>query len=365
MGEDRARRRKRAARATSPDPAIQPDSEVKPSAETGSAVDTDPAAGTDSDLDVDPELDAAIRALAPAERMRERNIWVWLSLGGVLVLVLFLLVFWPVMRGRLDATKQLEQAVVLLGQAEGTTAAVDKTVAVQLSADALSSAPDVAAEILVARRELGQANQLIDDAMPHLADDEQQRATLVKTAVRARLTMLDSAPAILIASVKAVQAKTLGDRAWQLTLHAQTAETAAVRDYEGQTASTVESASVAVTTIQIELSDARDLYSQAASAFPDAGFEQYAKYVDVRRAAVAQLAQATTQWLHNGKPLAKATFANYQSSATKVSSAAKSLPYAPGSATGAGFRKVAGSQATAYAKAEKQAEAADKALKAP
>jgi hypothetical protein len=317
------------------------------------------------ELEPDPELDAAIRALTPSERMRDRRIWLWLIIGGLVVLAAFLFAFWPVMQGRLNAAKQLDQAIALLGQAEGTMAGADTAVTTQLSADAQPSAPSVATELLVARRELTQANQLLDDAMPHLTEDEQHRAQLAQTAAKARLAMVDNAPAILVASVKAVQAKALGDRGWALSQHAKADEADAASDYQFQTASKVESAAVAVTTVQIELTDARSLYSQAASAFPTAGFEHYVSYTDVQTASVAQLAQAATLWLHGSQPLAKATFALYQISAAKATAAAKSLPYAPGSATSAAFRKLAGSRVAAYTSAKKQAEDADKALATP
>ena len=319
----------------------------------------------DPELDADPDLDAAIQALTPAERMRERSVWLWLGLGGLIVLVLFLLVFWPVMQGRLNAGKQVDQAIALLRQAEGTTASVDKTVALQLSPDALPSAPNVAAEILVARRDLGQASRLLDDAMPHLTEEEQHRAALAKAAVQARLATIDNAPAILIASVKAVQAKTLGDRAWKLTLRASANEIEAAHAYELQTASAVETASVAIATIQGELGDARQLYSQAASAFPDAGFERYMSYVDARRSEVALLSQASMLWLGDSRAQAKKTFARYESSLAVSAAALALLPYAPGTATGTAFRKIAGSHADAYAKAKKQADEADKALETP
>ena len=329
------------------------------------SAETSPDADAGPEFEDDPELDAAIRALTPTERMRDRRVWLWLGLAGLVVLAIFLFAFWPVMQGRLNAAKQLDQAIALLGQAKSATAGVDRAVATQLSADALSSAPSVAAEILVARRDLTQANRLLDEAMPHLTEEEQHRAQSAQTAVKARLVMIDNAPAILIASVKAVQAKALGDRGWKLTVQARTREAEATRDYRRQSASAVESAAVDITTVQAELGDARDLYSQAASAFPGAGFEHYVTYTDVRRASVAQLARAATLWLHNGQALARVTFTSYLVSAAKASAAGKSLPYAPGSATSAAFRRVAGAQADAYAAAKKRADDADKALAAP
>jgi hypothetical protein len=322
-----------------------------------------PAPTDDSD-----ELDAAdsVDSAEPEpDAHRERRTWLWLGAGGIVVLVVFMWLFWPVMQGRLDAVKQMDAAQVLLTQAEGSVGEVDKLVTVQLSPEAASAVPSVATQILVARRELDQAAKLVEDGAPHLTEDELKRADSLRAAIKARRIMIDRAPAILTASAKAVRAKSFGDRGWQLTKQASSAEVAAARLYELGTASNVESASVAIIRIKGQLGDARDLYSQAASAFPDAGFDRYIAYVGTRRAGVLLLDQAAHQWLSNDLPGAKATFALYEASVAKSSAAASALPYAPGTATGTAFRKVAGRAADAYAKAKKDAQAADKALSAP
>jgi hypothetical protein len=318
-----------------------------------------------ADSAADSELDAAIAALTPAQRRSERRMWRLLILGGVVVLAAFLVGFWPVMQARLDAAGQLDQAVALLDQAAGTMAGIDKTVATQLSADAAPAVPSIAAETLVARRELNQASSLVDDAMPHLTDDEQHRAELARAAINARLTMIKNAPSILAASAKAVRAKTLGDRGWQLTMRANAAQANASHSYQLQTASAVETASAAMTVIRAELGDASELYSQATSAFPAAGFQSYAAYVSMRAVDAAQLQQAATVWLGGDVPLAKGVYSRYRTLAAKSAAAAKRLPYAPGTATGRAFRVVAGSAADAYAKAKRQALDSETALKSP
>jgi hypothetical protein len=252
-----------------------------------------------------------------------------------------------------------------LDQAAGTVAGIDKTVTVQLSADAAPTLPSVAAEILVARRELSQASQLLDDAGPHLTDDEQRRAELAHAAIGARLTMIKNAPPILVASTRAVRAKAFADRGWQLTLRANTTQTNASRSYQLQTASAVETASASIGVIQGELSDARDLYSQAASAFPDAGFQSYVAYVGLRAIDAGELQQAATAWLGGDAALARMSYSRYRALAAKSAAAAKSLPYAPGTATGRAFRAIAGLATSAYTKARRQAIDAEAALKSP
>jgi hypothetical protein len=307
------------------------------------------------------------RSRRSRSRRPNRQPWMWprVTIAGALVLVLLLLGLWPGMKGRMDAAEQLTQAEALLAQAKGTVAHVDETVATQLSSQAEPNVPSVAAEVLVARRELTTASKLIDEAMPHLTSEEQHRAALMKTAVKARLVMIDAAPGILKASVKAVQAKTLGDRAWRFTRLSANVETRAARNFATQKASKVESAAVAMDAATGQLAEARPLYSQAASAFPDAGFERYVAYTDLRRKQVGQLANAAAQWLDGNRDEATDLFAVYKVSAVKSAKALATLPAAPGNATGTAFRKVAGRAADAYDKAKQDALRTDKALASP
>jgi hypothetical protein len=307
------------------------------------------------------------RSRRSRSRRPHRQPWTWprVAIGGALVLVLLLLGLWPGMKGRMEAAEQLSQAEALLAQAKGTVAHIDKTVATQLSSQAEPSVPTVAAEILVARRELTAASTLIDQAMPHLTTEEQRRASLLKTTAKARLVMIDTAPGILKASVKAVQAKTLGDRAWRLTRLSANLETRAARNYAAQNASKVESAAVAMEVVTGQLAEARRFYSQAASAFPDAGFERFAAYTDQRRRQAGQLQDAATQWLIGNREDATDLFADYETAAAKTAKALAALPPAPGNATGTAFRKVAGRAADAYEKAKQNALRADKVLANP
>ena len=320
--------------------------------------DAETADAGQSDDDLTPQQRRALRQ----QEHRERRIWTGLVFAGLVVLVAFLFAFWPVMAGRLDAAKKLDQAQALLDQAKGTVDSVNRTVTKQLSPEADAGVPDTAAQILVGRRELNQAVALIDSAMPHLTEDEQTRGGLIRAAAEARLAMLHRAPTILVASVKAVASKSLADRGWALTVSATAEETRAVQGYLLQTAPGVENASAAIARIKGSLTDAASLYSQAASAFPNAGFDRYVSYADKRVRAVSLLKQAAASWLSGNRAGAALSFAAYKAARAQADAAGKQLPYAPGAASGEGFRKVAGFAADAYAKAKKQALDADKAL---
>ena len=305
-----------------------------------------------------------LRQAQARQRKRERLVWFGLIVAGILALCAFMFLFWPVMAGRLDAVKHVDEAQALLDRAKPTVSSIDKLVTTQLSASAAAGVPDTAPQILVARRDLKEALALVDSAMPHLTEDEQKHATDVRAASKARLDMLDRAPAILVASVKAVKAKTLVDQAWEEARVATIAETSASKNYALATASAVESASVSLQRIKGQLSDARQLYGQAVAAFPGASLERFTSYIDMRSQAVKLFSAAASAWLSGDKAGATADFAAYNRQLAKAAASIASPPAAP-AAPGQAFRKVAGSAADAYNKAKKQATDADKALSTP
>jgi len=342
-----------------PEPGEPSDSEV-PDPQSPAPDDTRPA----SDDGLPPRERRRLRQEQIRRRKRERLVWIGMVAAGLLVLSAFLYFFWPVMAGRLDAVKKVDQAQALLDRAKPTVSSIDKLVTAQLSASASPGVPDSAPQILVARRDLKQALALVDEAMPHLTEDEQRHATDVRTATKARLDMLDRAPAILVASVKAVKAKALVDQASQEASAATIAETAASKNYSLGTASAVESASVSLQRIKGQFGDARQLYVQAAAAFPGGGLERFSAYIDARLQAVKLFSAATSAWLAGNRPTAAAQFAAYSRQFAKAATSIANQPSAL-AAPGQAFRKVAGSAADAYNKAKKQASDADKALSAP
>lgn len=338
------------------------------------APDSEPAPDAPADSDASEPDAEERRALSrqrrqeraeAARRKRERQLLTRLWIGGAIVLVIFLASFWPVMAGRLGGAKQLDDAAGLLTQAENTVGQIDKLVQRQLSAEAGPNVRDIKPDVAVARRELTQARQLVADAMPHLTEDEQSRAKLVQSAVAARLIQLDRAPAILSASTKAVRAKSVADRGWDLMLRGEAAEQTAAKEYRANKASAVESAAVSVATIRAEFSDAQTFYSQAATAFPQAGIERYATYVGGKTPQLDALEAAARAWLRHDLASAAREFSAYQKASARTAVQRKQLPGAPGVATGQGFRQLAGSAADAYERARTEAQKADKALATP
>lgn len=336
--------------------------ESTPAADTDAEEPVSPDAGEEPGAETDEDQTRSQRRRR-AQEAAERRVWHRLWFGGIVVLVLFLAAFWPVMAGRLTAAKQLDQASAQLDQARGSMATVDKLVDLQLSADAGENVPDVGPEILVARRELKLSVSLLGQAMPHLTEDEQRRGNLIKISAEQRLVMLDRAPTILKVSVKAVRAKNLADAGWLRSQNASVFEARANAAYQKQTAIGVRSAQDLYSSAAGSLLLAKPLYSQAASAFPEADFGGYATYNKQRIVAVRTAENAAVAWLAGNRTKANTLRSAYSASSAKAAETFKTLPSAPGRTTGAAFARVAGGARDAYVSARSQADIADKMLK--
>ena len=312
--------------------------------------------------DVDSPSRVTSKAMLDADS-RDRRTWLLLSLAGGVVMVLFLLGFWPVMRGRLDAAKQLDQAGTQLSQAAGTVSDIDRVVAEQLSSAPSASTPDVSPQVIVAKRELTRIDALIDDAMPHLTEDEQRRAKLVRQAADARLAMLASVPTLLKASAKSARALESANAGWQQTQLADKAEASANAQYAKQTAQSVRSSSDLYGRASGQLKSAGSLYSRAASAFPEAGYARYADQSNLRIAALKFATASTVSWLSGNQTLANVQHAQYASQNAKAAAVAKTLPSPPGRAGGDAFTKIAAVARQEYESARAKVIAADEALK--
>jgi hypothetical protein len=327
--------------------------------------DVDQAPEDVADDPTDPD-DSEARARAEEyERMeaRDRRTWLYLSAAGVVVLVVFMLGFWPVMAGRLEAAKQLDQAVALLGKVSGTVDEINKVVRDQLSAEPSAQVSEMAAETVVARRELKEISALLDDAMPHLTEDEQRTGELVRTAANARTKMLDTAPKILKTSERAAKSKAIADAAAAQVKYADQTEARANVLYNQQTALGVRTAGDLYGRASGSLKLARAGYSQAASAFPEADFSAYLAYIDVRRAALKTAQESSTAWLGGDLAGGKLLHKAYQSQEKQAAAMAAKLPTAPGRVVGDAFKKVAGRARDTYEKARSQAQDAEQALK--
>jgi len=295
---------------------------------------------------------------------RNRTVWITLIALGVVVLAVASVSAWRVMGGRLEAARQLDRATLMVERADNTVIAFDEVVRAEVSPSIAIKARQVEPRIESARKELEASLKLIDSAMPRLTDDERRRAMLLKTAAAARIEMLDSAPAILSANIKAADATPLASGAWTSTLAAAKMTERAVAEYNKLTKSGVQASATFNAQAEQAFTESRDLFSRAATAFPEAGMERYVVYLDQKLKQVALSRQSDAAWIAGDISQANRLIAAYNVEDAKSVALVKELPVTPSVAIADAYKQLADPATAAYFKGRRKAADADKALKA-
>jgi len=295
---------------------------------------------------------------------RDRLIWTVLVVLGVVVLAIAGTLGWGVMSDRLESAKKLDSATVLVESADRAVIAIDEVVRAELTAEVGRKARELEPTVAPAKRQLEDAVALVDAAYPHLNDTERRRAKLLRTTANAKTQMLEQAPTILSANAKAAQAQPLAEDAWARTLAADKLADSAVASYNKLTKAGVQASAVNNAKAEQGFKEARDLFSQAATAFPEAGMDRYIAYVDQKLVVVSISRKSDAAWLA-GKPAeANALIATYNAADAKGVAMAKALPASPATAIADAYKAMADAATEAYFEARKRASAADQELKA-
>lgn len=299
----------------------------------------------------------------PAEVRRDRIVWTTLIVLGVIVATGALALGWRVIQGRLEAAKQLDRAMALLKQSDATVTAVDEIVRTGGSPDAAERAEEIAPRVETARTELAEANALAGAGYDRLTDDEQKRARLVQASAVARGEMLASAEPVLASTTKAAAALKLAEEAWARTLAADALARQSVADYNKLATADVKDALAAGEKATAGFTAARNLFSQAASAYPEAGLDAYVSYASARLTLTKLSARAQKAWLAGKSDQADDAIAAYNKKSAAVVGDAKKLPGPPSGAITQAYATGADGPSSAYFKARERAVEADTALK--
>ena len=301
----------------------------------------------------------------PAESPRRTGVvWLILIAIGIVAFTVVGVFGSRIVGGRLEAARQLDRATLLVERAGNAVVAIDEVVRADVSPSVAVKARDAGTRVAPARLLLEEALRLADSAMPRLTDDEQRRATLLKDAAAARIEMLDVAPAILAANIKAADALPLATEAWTSLVAAGGLSDRAVAEYNRLTKTGVQASVTFNAQADGGLLNARDLLSRAATAFPEAGVERYDAYVGQKLRQVALLRQADIAWLAGRIAEANTLIAAYNALGVGSAAALKQLPATPSVAVADAYKRLTDLPTAAYFKARTKASTADKALKA-
>lgn len=298
------------------------------------------------------------------EARRERKIWTALIIGGVVVVIIAGILGWGVMSKRLASAKQMDQAIILVESADSSVIAIDKVIRAEVTPEVGQQALELQPTVAPTVAKLTEAVSLIDSAYPNLNNAERAKADLLKKTAKAKLAMLEQVPVILSANVMVAKSQPLAQQARDQTLAGDKLADSAVASYNKLTKAGVQDSAVKNAQAEKAFVSARDLFSQAATAFPEADLGRYVAYVDQKLVQVRISRKSDAAWLA-GKPAKANTFiAAYNKADAKGIAMYKALPASPITAIADAYKALADGPTELYFEARDKASTADQSLKA-
>jgi len=298
------------------------------------------------------------------EAKRDRTIWTVLIVIGVIALIGAGFVGWRVMSARLESARKLDRAIILVESADKAVIEIDKVVRAEVTPAVGQKALELTPTVATASRQLSDAVVLIDASYDKLNNEERRKATLLRATAKAKIAMLEQAPLILAANVKVAQSQPLAKDAWAQTTAADKLADDAVASYNKLTKAGVQASAVKNAEAEKGFASARSLFSQAATAFPEAGMDRYVAYVDQKLAQIAISRRSDAAYLTGKLAFANSLIAAYNAADAKGVAMAKQLPASPTTAIADAYKRIADTATDTYFKARQKASDADQALKA-
>ena len=320
---------------------------------------TDEASAPDpaQERPVPPDMEQAYRRLS-------RRAIIVTSIVVFTVLAAAVLIGSSAISRRFEGARNLDRALRLVEGADDVVLDIDEVVRSEVSTALAERARLLQGKLPATRRDLEESEDLIDAAMSGVTEDEQRRARLLRASVAARLEMLESADTILGANVKAGLALAPGNEGWTHLLAAEKLADESVREYNKLQQASVARSSRLSSQATVRLRKARVYFSQAATAFPEAGFERYLDFIDGKIALLGLSQRSNTAWLKGDVAASNAVIRLYNAKEQQVLTLARALPETPGKAIADAYENLAGSATARYEAARKKATEADARLDA-
>lgn len=261
------------------------------------------------------------------------------------------------------ADQDLDQAVALIESADRLVLEVDQVIRSQVTSQSTAPASRAATRAAEAAALLERAVASIDEVLPRLRGDGPGRATDLREAATSRLDMLAQAPSILDVTIKAASALPLARTSWDHVLAADRLSDRAVASYNKLTAEGVRRSQRLNKQAARELAAAREGFAKAEAVFPEAGFERYLAYVDLRIQLNGLSQRSDADWLAGRLEQANVAIASYNELDARAVAAAKELPASPEKAIADAYTALAGPATDEYYRARARATAADARLR--
>ena len=315
------------------------------------------ASGQATERPMTPEMEQAYR------RLSKRAI-VATSVVVIVVLAAAVLLATSAISARFEGARKLDRALTLTERADGVVLDIDEVVRSQVSAAIAQRAEELKKQLTPARNDLEESQALIAAAMDAVTEDEQEHANLLRASALARVAMLEPAATILDANVKAGLALAPSTDGWAALLSGEDLADQAVREYNKLKKSNAGRFNQLVAQSTASFRRAGQYFSEAASAFPEAGANRYKDFADDEIAALALLKQSGAAALKGDVEGSNGLLKRYEAKEAVIQDLAASLPPTPSKAVADAYQKLAGEATKRYEAARKLATEADARLDA-
>lgn len=254
------------------------------------------------------------------------------ALKWVVVVVLLALaatagcVGWKLLTRSRTAQRAVSEASALLEGAEDDLLVVDAAVQMDISSSVTTQAVDASALAKSVHSEVTRASTKLSEAMPDLPADLQALAKALKDSADARAEMMQVAPTILEADVKAAAAIGSADQAVAEIKAAEELSAQAVVEFNKHTADGVKASDALSVQADEKLKSAATLFASSAAALPGTDFTAFVNYVSAKLELIALAKEIDSLWLSGNVAGSNTKLATYNQRDAEIVAMSKGLP---------------------------------------
>lgn len=265
---------------------------------------------------------------APAERTRKPvSMLGWaLSVLAVIALIASGWYAWSAYDRVRRSEAELARAAALLEEAEESLLLVDEAVQTEIGATVASStveAIDLAASV---RDDAQEASDIVDEVLGVLPQDRVAYAEALKDSADARVEMMELAPEVLEADIRAATAIQYADQALAEIKASEDLSAQAVAEFNKHTADGVRASDALSVQAEGKLQAAQSLIASATASFEGADFSAFSGYVDAKLSLIALAKEIDALWLAGDIAGSNAKLDTYNQRDAEVVAMAQALP---------------------------------------
>lgn len=261
------------------------------------------------------------------------------------------------------AVDQLGEATALMKAADEVVLALDTVVQSEIASITAAQLGDVKEEVPSTTGKIGKALDLIDEAVADLPASEVAYARALRDTAVARLAMLEQAEPILDGNAKMLAALGPATEAWSLVDEGTELSREAVVQYNKLTKESITQSTALTGQAMAKFTEAKELFSKAATAFPEADLEQFVAFCGQRVTALTYSKQANEAHLAGKIAEANALGDKFNSAERDLVAKAGKLPASPKVPIAAAYDALVSEASARYFQARAQATEADSRLR--